>query len=98
MATQPVAGTSHHYVLEDTDGTKLGLLSSDKMASYRRDLIARTALKTSSGDTRYSDMEPPYATLMQDDFSGGRGQRNIVDDGTKFYDSENLDTRIKNHA
>jgi hypothetical protein len=95
MAVSPVAGLTHHFVLESGDGTRLGLLSPDNMASFLRSPIARTALKMAQGDTRYSDMEPPYTTEMQEDFSGGRGQRWLNDDKTKFYDSENLDTRVR---
>ncbi len=98
MLTRPLAGVTHHYVLEDNQGTRLGLLSPDNMASFLRAPITRTALKMAQGDTRYSDMEPPYTTEMQEDFSGGRGQRNLNSDKTKFYDSQNVNTCLKNQA
>lgn len=90
----PVAGTTHHIVLED-GSTRLGLLSADNMRSFLRVPMARTSLKTASGDTLYSDLEPPYAAEMQNDFSGGRGQKWLRDDKTRFYDSRACDTRIK---
>ncbi|MFA6271088.1 MAG: choice-of-anchor R domain-containing protein, partial [Candidatus Paceibacterota bacterium] len=49
--------------------------------------IDRTALKTSTGTSKYSDFEWPYMSIVQDDWSGGRGAKNFEDDTTKFYDS-----------
>lgn len=89
----PVAGTTHHIVLNDGT-TRLGLISADEMRSFTRIPVNRTSLKTAQGDTLYSDLEPPYNTKMQDKFNGGRAQKNLRDDPAKFYDSWNIDTRI----
>jgi hypothetical protein len=91
------AGVTHHIVL--TDGTdSVGLMSADDMRSFLRQPVARTSLKTASGDTLYSDLEPPYNTLQQADFSGGRAQKDFRDDATKYYDSQAVDTRFKNQC
>lgn len=90
----PVAGETHHIVLSDGT-TTMGFLSTDMMASFRRVPVARTSLKTSSGATLYSDMEEPYHTIMQDDFSGGRGLKDLRVDPSRFYDSNSVDTRFK---
>jgi hypothetical protein len=90
----PVAGETHHIVLSD-GATTMGFMSNDMMRSFRRIPVARTSLKTSSGSTLYSDMEEPYHTIMQDDFSGGRALKHFRDDPTRFYDSNGCDTRFK---
>jgi hypothetical protein len=88
------AGVTHHIVL--TDGTDtVGLMSADDMRSFLRQPVTLTSLKTASGDTLYSDLEPPYNSASQVDFSGGRGQKNLRDDATKYHDSYNVDTRFK---
>ncbi len=40
-------------------------ITAFRLASY-----PRQALKTSEGDSKYSDLEPPYFGIAQDDFTG----------------------------
>ena len=98
MAT---AGTTHHVVLDDGT-TQIGLIASDgrgnpTFSGWHREPLARNSFRTATGEQKYSDLEPPYFTIAQDDFKGGRGQEKF-DDKTKFYDSKNLWTHTKNQC
>jgi len=98
MAT---AGTTHHVVLDDGT-TQIGLIASDgrgnpTFSGWHREPLARNSFKTATGEQKYSDLEPPYYTVAQDDWKGGRGQEKF-DDKTKFYDSKSLWTHTKNQC
>ncbi len=87
---------THHVSL--SDGTKtIGLILSDAQGTanalaINRVPVVRTALKTTSGNQKYSDFEPPWTPIAQDDFSGGRGQMDFEDDATRFFDSWRANT------
>ena len=90
--TVNVAGTkapTHHLSLSD-GSTTMGLILPDGARSIQEIPYSPSSLKTSSGGTKYSDFEPPYAFLQQNDWSGGRGQEDFSGDPTQFYDSQNL--------
>ncbi|CAK0772624.1 conserved hypothetical protein [Gammaproteobacteria bacterium] len=82
---------THHVALKDRDGKQVGLIlcdSSGKIATnYGINPVERTALKTSSGNSTYSDFEYPYSPITQDDWSGGRGGIDFERDSTKYLDS-----------
>jgi len=60
----------------------------------QRTPIQRTALKTSQGGNKYDDLEWPYMTVPQDDWSGGRGMLNFDDDASRYYDGYRVDTTV----
>jgi len=96
MAT---AGITHHIVLDD-GVTKIGLIACDgagqpTFSGWRRTPLTRTSVKTSSGVQKYSDLEPPYHTVAQDNWEGGRGQEDSFDDDSRFYDSQQVWTQTK---
>jgi len=102
VSVSPTTASTHHISLQDVDGYVLGLIVASARAGgdvdrdiklLARSPIDRTAMKTSSGDTEYSDWRPPYYALKQDDFSGGRGSDDFNKDKTKFYDAGGLNTR-----
>jgi hypothetical protein len=83
--------------LRDKDGNKIGLMVVDQNGnaspnSITRAATPRTALKTTTGSTYYSDFEPPWSPIAQEDWSGGRGQADYEDDTTRFYDSKRANT------
>jgi len=102
VSVSPTTASTHHISLQDVDGYTLGLIvaAASPGGYVDRDIkllarspIDRTAMKTSSGDTEYSDWRPPYYALKQDDWSGGRGSDDYTKDRTKFYDAGGLNTR-----
>ena len=89
----------HDFVLKFPDATKLGFIVTDELGNpeptrISEQQIDRTALKTTSGQTKYSDFEWPYMSIVQDDWSGGRGAKNFEDDTSRFYDSWGVRTDI----
>lgn len=60
----------------------------------QRTPIQRTALKTSQGGNKYDDLEWPYMTIPQDDWSGGRGMLTFDDDASRYYDGYRCDTSM----
>ena len=97
----PTERCTHHVALKDSDGYQIGIIAAavrggvieKDVKHLNRSPVDRTAMKTSSGDTEYSDWRPPYYALKQDDFSGGRGLDDFNKDKTKFLDSGGLNTR-----
>ena len=88
---------THHAVLIDDDGNKVGLIaitagSKPDAKQIKRTTVERSSLKTSTGDMEYSDMRPPYTTTSQKDWSGGRGNLDFTKDATRFLDSNRAET------
>ncbi len=87
---------THHVKL--SDGTNdIGLIIVDSQGNVNQRAIVkapvvRTALKTTTGNTQYSDYEPPWTPVDQNDWSGGRGQYAFETDVTRFYDSNRMNT------
>lgn len=87
---------THHISL--TDGTNtIGLIAVDQQLSANPLAITRapqqrTALKTTTGNQKYSDFEPPWSPQAQDDFSGGRGSKDYESDVTRYADSYRLNS------
>ncbi len=44
------------------------------------------------GNVKYDDDNPPYGTMIQQDWSGGRGQEDFEDDTTRYYDAVGIDS------
>ena len=89
----------HDFALKFPDATVLGFVVTDEQGNpdptrISEQQIDRTALKTTSGQTKYSDFEWPYMSIVQDDWSGGRGAKNFEDDTSRFYDSWGVRTDI----
>ncbi len=91
---------THHIKLTDRDGNSVGLiLCNDKgepAPMWNKTPIERTALKTTSGGGSYADFNYPYSPIVQDDWSGGRGNLNFEADSTRFFDSFRVNTRHNN--
>lgn len=94
-AVSPTSQRPRHDVTL-TDGTDtVGFILTDSNGQPNPRAISdapqqRTALKTSSGDNKYSDLQPPWGTWVQDDWSGGRGIRWNDDDKSRFYTDEGI--------
>jgi hypothetical protein len=77
--------TTIEFIFTDGQGGK------DENA-FRASPYPRTALKTTSGESKYSDLEPPYFAIAQDDFTGGRGNEDFESDTSRYFDGYHLDT------
>lgn len=87
---------THHAVLSD-GSTLIGLVAlnasgAQDAKAIRRSAVDKSSLKTSTGDQKYSDFRLPYASIAQDDWSGGRGNLDFVKDATRFLDSNRAET------
>ncbi|MEN6571406.1 MAG: choice-of-anchor R domain-containing protein [Anaerolineaceae bacterium] len=87
---------THHISLSDGEKT-IGLILCDSKGQANplgiaRAPVQRTAMKTTSGNQKYSDFEPPYTPIAQDDWSGGRGELDFDRDVTRFYDSTRINS------
>lgn len=93
---------SHHIALQDKNGKKIGLILCDSQGKispqFNVNALERTALKTTSGASTYSDYQYPYAPITQDDWSGGRANLDFERDSTRFYDSFRMRTGRANKA
>ena len=97
---------THHISLTDNEGNTLGLTLCDDngqvVKSLKNQFTKRpydtTAQKQTSGTSSYNDYEYPYAPIVQDDMSGGRGNLDFERDSTKFYDSFRARTGRQNKA
>lgn len=92
---------THDISLSDSVGNKVGLIITDSKGVANRQAFAvastpRTALKTSSGNSKYSDYEPPWTPIAQDDWSGGRAVDSYDSDITRFYDSWRVNSMFSN--
>ena len=82
---------SHHMTLSDGT-TTVGLmlanaLGKDEPKAIRRTPYPRQSTKIATTDNKYSNLEPPYYNLLQDDWTGGRGSLNLEEDTTRYMDS-----------
>lgn len=99
MATvvSPTAQKPAHDITLTDGATTVGFVLTDASGKPNPQAITdspqqRTAIKTSSGDSKYSDLQPPWGTWVQDDWSGGRGVEWVDDDKSRFSESEGVTT------
>ncbi len=80
------------------DGTdQIGLIAIDSQGKHNANTIGanpveQSSLKTSTGNQKYSDLQPPYTVIAQDDTTGGRGAAEFEKDTTRFGDSHRCNT------
>ena len=92
VANSTTRTPTHHLSLTDSSGNVVGFILVNGAGlldprAIRRFPFLRTALKTSTGNNKYSDFELPYTAIAQDDWSGGRGNEKFEDDTSRFYDN-----------
>lgn len=94
----PTEANPTHMVSLSDGTTTIGLNLCDGKGTItplglRQSGVPRTSLQIRQGDADYSSYELPYTTITQKDWSGGRALEDFTKDGTRFYDSNNVDTR-----
>jgi len=80
---------THHAALVAEDGTIIGLILCDASGDRLPTAVSRSNLqtipvKTSTGDSQYSDQELPFFTSAQQDWIGGIGNERFEDIRTKY--------------
>ena len=83
---------THDFSFSDPEGHEIGLISVDSQGNHAPLAVSgastiRTAVKTTTGNTKYSDFEAPYSPIAQDDWANGRGGEDFDDDPARFMDS-----------
>jgi len=95
-ATATESTPTHHLTLSDGTTTYgLVLVDSNGLDNPRaitKQALQRTSLKTAQGTTEYADLEEPFISIIQKDWSGGRGQEDFEDDRSRFMDSKHAMT------
>ena len=91
-----LAAPTHHMSLSDGENT-VGFICVDSAGnanpfSISSSPVPRTAMKTTTGNQKYSDFETPWTPLAQEDFTGGRGNRDFDKDVTRFQDGRSANT------
>ena len=87
----------HVQLVDEASGEELGLMLVEApQLGFTRRLINPYAAKMGQGSTEDSDLTE-WSVASQRDWRGGRGQEDL-EDGTAFYDSWNLETRIENQV
>lgn len=94
---------THHISLTDKQGRRLGIVvvnSRGEPDPTGIDIspIDRTAMKTTSGATKYSDFDPPYSPIVQDNWVGGRGQTEFERDVSRYSDGFRAITHKENYC
>ena len=92
-----VVRPTHHASLVAEDGTEIGLILCDASGNRLATSVARANLqtspvKTTAGDSQYSDGELPFVVSAQSDYSGGIGQERFEDNRTKYHSGRRVQT------
>jgi len=87
---------THDFSLTDGE-QEVGLIICDSNGDHKPLSVSgastiRTAVKTTTGNTKYSDFNPPYSPIAQEDWSSGRGGEDYDDDVARFMDSFRCNT------
>jgi hypothetical protein len=98
MPTNPTGRRPGHH-LSITDGTNtVNLLTATRQGvisstGWGKANNPKSALRINQGNSGYGDFELPFSSIVQSDWSGGRGLRDLEKDSTRFADSLRCDTR-----
>lgn len=90
-----LARPTHHVKLTDGVST-VGLILCDSSGNAAQRMEKQpypaSSIKTYTGEQTHSDLEPPFTSIAQQDWSGGRGGDDFDDDKTQYYDGFRADT------
>jgi len=89
--------STHHVALVAEDGTTLGLILCDSQGkrlpySVARNNLQSLPVKTASGESQYSDIEPPFTVSQQSSWQSGQGQERFEDNKTKYARGRRIQT------
>ena len=92
--TQFKFGDTDGFMLTDLDTSEsLMLIPCDTAGNFSwtgvtRAPLQRNAMKTSNTSNQYSDLEPPWISIPQENWSGGRGNMTFTKDTTRYLDGK----------
>ena len=92
--TQFKFGDTDGFMLTDLDTSEtLMLTPCDTAGNFSwtgvtRAPLTRNAMKTSNTSNQYSDLEPPWISIPQENWSGGRGNMTFTKDTTRYLDGK----------
>lgn len=98
MATaSPSNKNSTHHIVLTQNGSSVGLNFCDRQGNvvrdgYRKHLISGASLQIHEGEAGHSDLELPWKTIQQVDWSGGLGRKYFDDDSTAYEYGDGFDT------
>lgn len=92
MSTTATEQFPEYHIQLTKSGTTVGFNLCDANGNLTPLAISkepqpRLSIKMSQGGTKHSDYEPPYRSIEQNDWSGGRGLDDFDLDGTRYYDA-----------
>jgi len=94
VSTQYKFGDTDGFMLTDLDTDQsLMLIPCDTAGNFAwtgvtRAPLTRNAMKTSNTSNQYSDLEPPWISIPQEDWTGGRGSDIFSKDTTRYRDGK----------
>jgi len=88
---------THHISLTDPTGVRIGLNVVNSRGDHDPSAIThaptdRMALKTTSGNSQYSDMQWPWTPIAQEDWSEGRASEDFDKAVARYMDSKRANT------
>jgi hypothetical protein len=101
MTSPTSTRNAYDLTLTDSSTNKLDLILCNRSgkpdaAGWQRANSPKTSLKITSGNEGYGDFELPFSSIVQSDFSGGRGARDFEKDTTRYADGYRCDTNRAN--
>jgi hypothetical protein len=76
----------------DDGHERIGLIAVPDADALGRNPVEQSSLKTSTGDQKFSDLQPPYTTISQVDWTGGRAAAEFEKDTTRYHDGLRANT------
>lgn len=93
----PTNPRSTHDIVLTKGGQSVGLnfcdsLGRDLHPGFLKQTLRRTSIQMREGTAKYSDMELPWQTIIQSDWSNGINSRNFSNDSSAYGYGEGIDT------
>lgn len=89
---------STHDLSISGGGEKFGIRLIDNFEGMQQIPDKSTTKVVDQAGTRFGDGDPSNAHIEQRDWSGGRAEKYLVDDKSKFFDSQNMITWVTGKA
>jgi len=95
---RPGDPNSTHDMSVSGGGEKFGIRLTDGWQGLQQIPDRQTTKVVDEAGTRFGDGDPSNAHIEQRDWSGGRAAKYLVDDKSKFYDSQSMITWVSGKA
>jgi hypothetical protein len=91
---RPGDPNSTHDISVSGGGQKFGVRLRDQFEGMQQIPSTQQTKVVDQAGTRFGDGDPSNAHIEQRDWSGGRGLKYLVDDKSRFFDSQNMITWV----